>query len=133
VIGHDHRSGEIRTFAVDRIQAIELTELHFEVREEFDFDEIASGSFGVFSEPAVPVHIRFTPEWRGHVTERTWHESQRIEEHEDGHLDLYLEVGGTAELASWVLSFGSGAEVVEPTALREEVMAQLKAAIASYA
>jgi predicted DNA-binding transcriptional regulator YafY len=43
-----------------------------------------------------------------------------------------MEVGGTAELRSWVLSFGAGAEVLEPEALREEVRAELREAARLY-
>lgn len=43
-----------------------------------------------------------------------------------------MEVGGSRELANWVLSFGGGAEVLEPESLREEVRASLEAALARY-
>jgi predicted DNA-binding transcriptional regulator YafY len=43
-----------------------------------------------------------------------------------------MQVGGTAELRSWVLSFGDGAEVLEPPALRAEVVKELKGAAARY-
>ena len=38
VIGHDHRSEAIRTFAVDRIQILGPTDAHFEPPRDFDFD-----------------------------------------------------------------------------------------------
>jgi hypothetical protein len=43
-----------------------------------------------------------------------------------------MDVGGSAELRSWILSFGSGAEVLEPAALRREVIAELGAALERY-
>jgi hypothetical protein len=43
-----------------------------------------------------------------------------------------MQVGGTAELRSWILSFGAGAEVLEPAALRAEVMRELAGAAARY-
>jgi predicted DNA-binding transcriptional regulator YafY len=43
-----------------------------------------------------------------------------------------MEVGGLAELRTWVLSFGGGAEVLEPEALRTEVAAELAEALARY-
>ena len=43
-----------------------------------------------------------------------------------------MQVGGTAELRSWILSFGSGAEVLEPESLRNEVAMELAAAIRRY-
>jgi predicted DNA-binding transcriptional regulator YafY len=133
VIGHDHRSDEIRTFAVDRILEIAQTDARFDVPESFDFDAYTASSFGVIAEPATKVRIAFTPEWAPHVREREWHASQRLEDRADGGVDLMLEVGATADLASWILSFGAGAEVLEPVSLRSEVEVELRAAIARYA
>jgi predicted DNA-binding transcriptional regulator YafY len=132
VIGHDHQSGEIRTFAVDRIRHIEAGDERFEPREDFDFDAYTASSFGVIAEPATRVHIVFEPRWATYVEEHTWHPSQKLELMPDGRLELTMEVGGTAELRSWVLSFGGGAEVLEPKALRDEVRTELESALVRY-
>jgi len=132
VIGHDHRSGEIRTFAVDRILAISATSNPFEIDEGFDFESTISSAFGVISEVPVAVRIRFEPAWRSHVMEHNWHPSQKISELEDGGIELFMEVGGNAELRNWVMSFGSAAEVLEPASLRSDVIAELRAASERY-
>ena len=132
VIGHDHRSVEIRTFSVDRILAIDKTTESFEVAADFDFDAYTASSFGVVAEPAVPVRIRFNSDWASYVTEREWHASQTATPLPEGGLELSMEVGGSRELANWVLSFGGGAEVLEPQTLREEVRASLETALAHY-
>jgi predicted DNA-binding transcriptional regulator YafY len=132
VIGLDHRSNEIRTFSVDRIQSIERTESVFTVDADFDFDAYTASSFGVVADPAVVVRIRFTADWASYVAEREWHASQSMQPIPDGRLELTMEVGATRELANWILSFGGGAEVIEPSSLREEVKASLKAALANY-
>jgi predicted DNA-binding transcriptional regulator YafY len=133
VIGHDHRSNEIRTFAVDRILELKLTEHRFDPDPGFDFDSYLASSFGVIAEAAVEVHIRFDRQWRTHVQEHTWHSSQQLVVLDDGGVELHMEVGGTAELRNWVLSFGAGAEVLEPAALRDEVRTELRAAAGRYA
>jgi proteasome accessory factor B len=132
VIGHDHRSGEIRTFAVERILGLEATEKRFQLRPGFDFDAYTASAFGVIHEPATPVRIRFEARWRTLVSERTWHPSQKLEPLEDGGIELRMEVGGIAELCNWVLSFGSGAEVLEPDSLRRMVARELGAAATRY-
>ena len=131
-IGHDHRSEEIRTFAIDRILEIAKSGAAFEIAADFDFDAYTATSFGVIAEPAVAVRIRFAAEWAAYVREREWHASQRIEERADGGIELAMEVGGSHELANWVLSFGGGAEVLEPATLRAEVVRALEAAVAQY-
>ncbi|MCZ6463961.1 MAG: WYL domain-containing protein [Proteobacteria bacterium] len=133
VIGHDHRSDEIRTFAVDRILELAVGERHFEVPASFDFDSYTASAFGVISEPAVVVRIRFDARWRTHVAEHTWHPSQKLEAHPDGGIELRMEVGGITEVMNWVLSFGGGAEVLEPASLRDAVAAELRKGAARYA
>jgi predicted DNA-binding transcriptional regulator YafY len=132
VIGLDHRSNEIRTFSIDRIQAIERTEDVFVIDAGFDFDAYTASSFGVVADPAVAVRIRFAADWASYVDEREWHASQSTQPLSDGRLELTMEVGATQELVNWILSFGGGAEVVEPESLREEVKASLEAALANY-
>jgi len=133
VVGFDHKSGEVRTFAVERIRALDATRQRFERDAAFDFDTYIGASFGVIAEPATRVRILFERRWASYVEERTWHESQRLTRRPGGRLELEMQVGGAAELRTWILSFGSGAEVLEPAALRDAVVAELGAALERYA
>jgi predicted DNA-binding transcriptional regulator YafY len=132
VIGHDHQSREIRTFAIDRILEINATDKNFEVAPSFDFDTFVSSAFGVISETPVAVRILFDPDWKNHVMEHTWHPSQKIAELPDGSLELTMEVGGTTEVRNWVMSFGAGAEVIAPSELRADVITELERVTARY-
>jgi predicted DNA-binding transcriptional regulator YafY len=131
VVGHDHLSNETRTFAVGRVRSIERTDQRFKVPASFDFDAWTGASFGVIHEPPMRVRILFDPRWADWVAERTWHPTQKLER-KGRSLELTMEVGGAAEVRSWVLSFGAGAEVLEPEALREEVRAELARAVERY-
>jgi len=132
VVGLDHKSDEIRTFAVDRIREIEPTDTRFEPRAGFDFDEYIGSSFGVIAESAVQVRIRFERRWATYVQERTWHSSQRFEKGKGGTVELTMDVGNTPDLRTWILSFGSGAEVLEPAELRREVETEHRDALRRY-
>jgi predicted DNA-binding transcriptional regulator YafY len=131
-VGHDHRSGEIRTFAVERIQNLELTEQGFQVPASFDFDSWSASSFGVIAEPATRVVLRFERRWASYVEEHTWHPSQKLRPRRGGQLELTMEVGDTADLRAWILSFGAGAEVIEPPELRQALAQELRDASARY-
>jgi len=117
---------------VHRIGEIGTTRRRFEPAEDFDFDAYIGSSFGVIAEPATRVRIRFERRWASYVEERTWHPTQTLTPGPRGSVELTMEAGGTAELRQWVLSFGSGAEVLEPEALRAEVVAELEAACTRY-
>ncbi|MAE94553.1 MAG: hypothetical protein CL910_07840 [Deltaproteobacteria bacterium] len=133
VLGHDHKSGEIRTFAVDRIRRAELSETPFEVPADFDFDAYTASSFGVVvEEVAEPVCIRFAPRLALYVREHDWHPTQTVDECPDGGVELRMEVGTGEELVGWVLSFGAGAQVLEPASLAEAVARELRATLERY-
>ena len=132
VVGLDHKSDEIRTFAVDRIREISPTDTRFELRPGFDFDVYIGSSFGVIAESAVQVRIRFDRRWATYVQERTWHASQRFGKSRAGGVELTMQVGNTPDLRTWILSFGSGAEVLEPQALRREVQDEHRDALRRY-
>jgi predicted DNA-binding transcriptional regulator YafY len=132
VVGLDHKSEEIRTFAVDRIRSIKATERRFEIQSGFDFDAYIGESFGVIAERAVRVCIRFDKRWAAYVQERTWHDSQTFKKVRGGAIELSMDVGSTPDLRTWILSFGSGAEVLEPAALRAEVAGEHADALKRY-
>ena len=131
-IGFDHQNKEVRTFAVDRILTLEPVGERFEILEGFDFEAWTAGNFGVVIEPVSTVRVRFDRNRAIQVRERTWHSSQQIQDLPDGGVELTMEVGGSSELADWILSFGPGAEVLEPPALRAQVKAALEQASAQY-
>ncbi len=132
VVGLDHKSDEIRTFAIDRIREISPTGTRFELRDGFDFDVYIGSSFGVIAESAVQVRIRFDRRWSTYVQERTWHASQRFAKGRAGSVELTMDVGNTPDLRTWILSFGSGAEVLEPRALRRDVKKEHQDALRRY-
>jgi len=132
VVGMDHKSAEIRTFAVDRIRQIEPTDQKFEIPETFDFDTYLGSSFGVIADQAVMVRIRFDRRWTTYVQERSWHESQQFQQQTEGKVDLLMDVANTPDLRTWILSFGSGAEVLEPEKLRTEVAQEFQDALKIY-
>ncbi|MGI9591680.1 MAG: helix-turn-helix transcriptional regulator [Myxococcota bacterium] len=132
VVGLDHKSDEIRTFAIDRIQKLEPTERGFTVPPGFDFDSYVGSAFGVINEPAIRVRIRFDARWATYVEEHVWHPSQALAKGPGGSVELTMDVGGTAELRQWILSFGSGAEVLEPETLRQDVVRDLRATLERY-
>ena len=132
MVGLDHKSGEVRTFAVDRIRRLEIGDDRFEVPKSFDFDTYIGSSFGVIADQAVRVRILFEPSWVTYVEERTWHESQSFKKGPGGRIELRMDVGSTPDLRSWILSFGSGAEVLEPAELRAEVARELEEARVRY-
>jgi predicted DNA-binding transcriptional regulator YafY len=69
----------------------------------------------------VEVELLFDGATAAWAKDRMWHPSQRLTPLRDGQLRVTLQVADTRELVGWVLSFGSGVQVIRPDALREQV------------
>ncbi len=114
VIGHDDRRGEVRIFALERIEKAELTSARFQVPNSFDFDAYMESALGIFRGPETRVRIAFRGKAAPAIAERQWHPSQRIDTRRNGTLVLSLEVADTLELRRWIMSFGADV-TVEPS------------------
>jgi predicted DNA-binding transcriptional regulator YafY len=62
LIGHDHRSGEIRAFAVERIASAKAMNRRFEIPDDFDFDKLTETAFNLIWGEPQEVKIRFSAE-----------------------------------------------------------------------
>ena len=51
---------------------------------------------------------------------------------ENGELEISLEVPINYEIVSWILGFGSAAEVIQPDSLRDRIMAELHTSAMRY-
>jgi proteasome accessory factor B len=118
----------VRTFAVERIQRIEVLESGFETPADFSVSEYARGAFGIAGGKPEPVALVFDAAMAGYIRERVWHESQSLEERPDGSVALLMQVAPGWELKAWVKGFLPHVQVLEPASLREEIARELEAA-----
>ena len=124
--------GEVRTFAVERLQELSLLEERFTPIEELP-DTAFPHSLGVHSGPPERVEIEFQPAAADYVRSREWHASQSLRDDAAGCLLMTLDVCLDRALRSWILSFGPFARVVAPAALAKEIAEQFEEARARYA
>lgn len=110
---------QLRTFAVERILALSVTEDRFEP-VELPEDAFAH-SLGVNQGPPERIEIAFEPHIARYVKERVWHASQQTAESADGTLRLTLDVCNDWALRSWILGFGPLARVLSPPELARQI------------
>lgn len=127
-----HEYGEVRTFAVERVQKIEVLDEAFETPADFDVSEYARGAFGIAGGKPELVEVVFDAEMAGYIRERAWHESQTLEDRPDGSVVLKMQVAPGWELRSWVKGFLPHARVVQPVSLRDEIARDLERARKSF-
>ena len=131
VIGLVPEYGELRTFAVDRIAQVSLTEERFEPLELPD--DAFAHSLGINQGTPERIELTFAPRIARYVRERVWHPSQQATDLPDGSLALTLDVCNDWALKSWVLGFGGLVTVVSPATLASEIVAELEAGLKNYA
>ena len=123
--------GEVRTFAVERIEEISLLEERFTPIEQLP-DTAFPNSIGVHSGPPEHVEIDFQPAVADYVRAREWHHSQSVASAADGGVRMTLHVCLDQALRSWILSFGPFARVVSPDPLACDIAEQFEEALARY-
>jgi predicted DNA-binding transcriptional regulator YafY len=111
--------GQTRTFALDRIKSLSVTEDRFEAveREEDAF----AHSLGVHEGKPERIEIRFEPRIARYVRERVWHQSQDVSDQPDGGVILTMNVSNDFALRSWILGFGALARVLSPPELVAQI------------
>jgi proteasome accessory factor B len=119
-----------RTFAVDRIRSLSLSEEKFEPME-LEEDAFAH-SLGVHQGPPERIEILFDPQIARYVKERIWHASQEITEQADGGVRLRMNVSNDWSLRSWILGFGRLARVLSPASLGRQILAEMREASNAY-
>lgn len=139
VIGFDLERQARRTFAVQRMRSVHLTTNRFARSRDFRLADHFAGSFGVWSGEnkggeEYSVRIRFRGFAARVVAERRWHPSQEISELDPaGHgIEIAMTLSALEDIARWIMGFGSQAEVLAPTELREMVAGELKRAAEQY-
>jgi predicted DNA-binding transcriptional regulator YafY len=123
--------GEIRTFAVERIQKLSRHEERFEIQADLPAEAFAH-SLGVNRGKPDKVVVVFAPRIGAYVRERTWHKSQKLRDLPDGGLRMTLTVCIDAALRTWILGFGAFVRVESPAWLAQEILEQLDEAREAY-
>jgi len=134
LFGHDLERGQLRTFALPRMRDVRLTSKRFHRPADFSIGKILRGSFGAHSgKKKYRLKLQFDPFAARLVAERTWHESQRIEQKRDGSIILELALTGLEEIERWILSWGSHVRVLAPAELIEIIRKETNAIKKLYA
>lgn len=127
--GHVAEYGEVRTFAVERIERIALMDETFQMPSEQEIEAHTRTAFGIAGGKAHEVLLRFDAVVAPSVRDRIWHESQRVLDRPDGSFDLSLSVALSREFKAWIRSLVPHVVVLKPPSLRDDIERDLKEAL----
>lgn len=125
-----HNDKRVKTFALDRIQQVRLTEDTFIVQPWDDSDKGVVG--GLRDGGWIEVVVHFDPIVAPYARDRLWPFVTTFEALEDGSVILRGEVRGTEGIVRELLSWRSHATVLGGAPLRERMTAEVRAMAALY-
>jgi len=129
-----HLRNEIRSFALDAIQNVELLEIHAEDIDDQTLDEVLGSGYGIFSGGDLQwATLLFTPEHARWVSSEYWHPEQKGQILDDGSYELQVPYSKDTELIMDILRHGASVQVMAPPELRDKVMAEHARAAKLYA
>lgn len=122
LIAYCERHDAIRTYALDRLLSAEwLRGQAFRYPQEYRPQDYLDHAFGITVGAPALLRLKVKPEVVEYFRLRRWHHSQHLDESDPAQAYVSLFVPQSAELLSWLLSFGDKIEVLEPMALREKL------------
>ncbi len=120
-IGYCHNRNDMRTFRLDRIKFLEISENNFKIRPGIDPSDYFRDSWGVYSGEPVEVEIIFSGAAARVVKSGQHHVGEEITTLDDGRVLYRVTVAGTEEIGRWLMGFGGEFEILSPEGLRREV------------
>jgi proteasome accessory factor C len=127
----DESRDALRSFSIDRISHPALLDDRALDIDEAQLDKHYASAYGIFGGIADQLAVlRFSPERARWVADERWHPQQQSTWLPDGRYELRIPYRDSRELVMDILRHGRHVQVVEPEELREEVMAELRAALA---
>jgi proteasome accessory factor B len=127
VLGYSSLHKNIRTFKLNRIKELEITDKCFISGEKFDVYEYLGRAWSMIPEGRLySIKLRFLPKVANNVTEVQWHSTQKVTFNSDGSAIVEFLVDGLNEIIWWILGYGDQVQVLAPKALRKRVLEMAK-------
>lgn len=124
-----------RTYALDRIKQITITDTSFLMPDDFSMEVFFRNYFGIFTNPEIEpqrIEIKVFAEERNYINTLPLHESQKEEIKEDNYSIFSFYLAPTLDFVMELLSFGKNIEVLSPASLRKRISNILQETIGYY-
>lgn len=119
-----HKRQDLRTFSVNRIQIVKILKKDAEIVPDTQLKDHFAGAYGIFSgKPEQIAEIKFFGKAAQAVSQEIWHPEQQGVMNKDNTFTLKIPFNDSTELIMDILRWGDKAKVINPPALREEIIA----------
>ncbi len=132
-IAHDHRTSQIRVFALDNVESVRFTGKSFVKASSFDLANFARESItGVYDGSPLNAIVRFSKIVAKAAVLSRVADPEVLATNEDGSVDLLYRKANRDELLRWLLQWGPEAQVLEPEEVRQQAAELLRVMLERY-
>ncbi|MDP4186155.1 MAG: WYL domain-containing protein [Bacteroidota bacterium] len=135
VIAKDLNDQQIKTFALDRLSKLAVTNNQFKIPQDFDVNEFYRDYFGVINskqqEPE-DVILSFNSVQGKYIKSLPLHESQQVIFEDEKEVRIKLRICITYDFVSELLSMGDLVKAIEPASLITDLKETYKNALEHY-
>lgn len=135
VLAKDSKDNQIKSFALDRLSNLEITQKPFRYPKTFDIEENYRYCFGIISpngkEPQ-EIILSFDPFQGKFIKSLPLHDTQQVLIDNDKELQIKLKLCITLDLVMELLSFGDNMKVLKPKSLAKEIKEAHQRAFKKY-
>ena len=127
-IGYCHDKKEPRMFSFSRVRNTVLTKNQYSIPKDFSSQEYFDKEIGVFASArtAYTVELLIFSEIGTYALERQWHNTQKVEQNEDGSVFVRFTTTQMPEVLRWVLGQGHTVKALWPPELVGMVKAEIE-------
>jgi len=127
VIGLSSIHKSVRTFKLNRIRELKISDKCFLDDGDFDLADFLNRAWSMIPEGRLyNIKLKFLPKVAENVTEVQWHSTQKVTRNSDGSAIVEFRVNGLGEISWWILGYGDQVQVVAPKTLRNNIIKAAK-------
>ncbi|MCC8123486.1 MAG: transcriptional regulator [Oscillospiraceae bacterium] len=130
LVGYDHDKGDIRTYRVDKMDALTLDETipYPDLCRNFDLTQYSQTHFGMFHGEEEQVRLRCENTMVGVILDRFGQEVMLIPDGET-HFTVTVPVAVSPQFFGWLFGLGTAVTILSPARARLAYQQQLQAAL----
>ena len=125
VVGNDPKNGVIKSFALDRLSDLVITNKKFHKPNAFQVNQYYKNSFGIISPNAdtpEDIVLSFTPFQGKYIKTLPLHHTQHILRDTEEELRISLKLYITHDFFMEILSLGDKVKVIQPEKLKKQLV-----------
>lgn len=135
LLANDGKVANIKTFALDRLTSLEISNQSFEYPENYSIEQNFRYCFGIIStneEEPKDILLSFEPFQGKYIKTLPLHHTQQIITDNEEELKIKLKLHITHDLLMELLSFGDNMKVIEPKLLANQIKQAHEKAFRQY-